>query len=119
MVAREIFRVVTPKEYTSSPGQAPGDLGKVAPAGVLLRQGEGAVVRGDGLDVALTQAGPQGPAILRLAEGGRADIAGGPGKVLIIIYAVVQHQVLGAGLHIHLLPPAPGGGDLRQGGGIG
>ena len=75
MVAREIFsgsyaegvHQLTPSFH---PGQAPGDLGKVAPAGVLLRQGKGAVVRGDGLDVALVQAGPQGPAILRLAEGG-------------------------------------------------
>ena len=100
-------------------GQTPGDLGKVAPTGLLLLQSEGAVVGGNGLDLALAQPCPEGAAILRLADGRRADIAGGAGIVLIIIHAVVQHQILRASLHIHFLPPTAGSGDLRQRGSVG
>ena len=57
-------------------GQAAGDLREVALSGVLLRQGEAAMVGGDGLDGAVGQRGPKGLLISLFAQRRRADEAG-------------------------------------------
>ena len=89
------------------------------PSGVLLLQSEAAVVRGHGLDLALAQGRPKGLLVPLLPDGRGADIPGGHGILRRVIHAVLQHQILGAGLHIHPLAPLAGGLYLPQGGLVG
>ena len=97
------------------PGQAPGDPREVVLPRPLLCQGEGAVVRGHGVDLAAAQGLPQRLLVRPLPQGRRADKPGRLQIVRVVVDAVLQQQVVGAGLHVHPLPPPPGGADLLQG----
>ena len=72
------------------------------------------MVGGDGLDVAPTQGFPQEGLLALVPDGGRADVPGRLGIILVEVHAVVQQQVLGAGLHVDLLAPVPGVLDFLQ-----
>ena len=56
-------------------GHAAGNFREVAAPGVLLREGEAAVIRRNGLDLAVGQRLPQALVVELLAQRGRADIA--------------------------------------------
>ncbi len=96
------------------PGEAAGNPGEILPAHLLLLQGEGAVVRGHRLNLPPAQGLPKNLLLLLLPQGRGADVAGRVGEVLLVIQALVQDQVLGAGLHVHRLAPLPGPEDLAQ-----
>ena len=100
-------------------GDTAGDGGEVVAAGLLLGQSEAAVVGGDGLDLPPAQRTPKCLLIADLANGRRADIFGGLQIIGVIVHAVVQHQILGTGFHIHLLTALAGRFHLLQGGGVG
>ena len=96
------------------PGDAVGDLGEVLPAQLLHPvEVEGAVVGADGVDLPGLQPRPQGRLVLRPPQGWGEDKfrALKTGK---LIFSVVQQQVLGAGLCVHLLPPGAGHPDDVQ-----
>ena len=95
-------------------GQAAGDLREVALSGVLLRQGEAAMVGGDGLDRAVGQRGPEGLLIGLFAQRRCADEAGRVGIVRLVIAAVVEQEVVRAGLDVDLLAARSCGGDLGK-----
>ena len=95
-------------------GQTAGDPREVLAAHVLLREGERAVVGGDGLDLAAAQTAPERALIFLGADGRRADIARGHGPVGVVVHAVVEGKVLRAGLDIDPLPAGAGKGDLVE-----
>ena len=93
-------------------GKTAGDLRKVVAAHVLLLERERAVVGRDGLHLAAAQRLPERFTVLLRADGRRADVARGGGKVGIVVNAVVERQILRAGLDIHGLSAAARRGDL-------
>ena len=93
-------------------GQTAGNLGKIVLSRVLLRQGEGAVVGGNGLNLVGGQGLPQHLLVAGLAQRRGTDVFGALDVLRLVIPAVIQQQIVGAGLHIDLLTPLPGVADF-------
>lgn len=72
------------------------------------------MVGGDGLDGAVGQRGPEGLLIGLFAQRRCADEAGRVGIVGLVIAAVVEQEVVRAGLDVDLLAARSCGGDLGK-----
>ena len=95
------------------PGEPRGDGGEVLGVGLLLPEGEGAVAAGHGLDAVPAEGLPEGFLLAPVPEGRGADIAAG--VFPLVVDAVIQEEVLGAGGGVGALAPLAGPLQLQEG----
>ena len=95
-------------------GSSVGNLGKVVdPQGLLVAEPESAVVCGHNLKVVAPQPVPK-LLLVPLVPQGRGENVLGALKTILVVHAVVQGEVVGAGFGVNVFLPGAGCLDLLQ-----